>query len=564
MTGADLVAVYPEIVVTAVAMIVLVADAILERRRAAYALPIITIAGLIVALASVFNAVPAAQYFRGFVTIDAFTSFFRAVFIVLAIFAAAVSPAYLTRRGVPAGEYYAIICFSTVGAMTIALSSDLITLFIGLETMTIPIYVLAGIQRTDRFANEAAIKYFLLGAFSSALLLYGFVWLYGVTKATDFVTIANFLAAQGIANGPTIVALALITVGLGFKAAIVPFHQWTPDAYDGAATPATAFMSVAPKAAAFAAILRVLIGALGPLSVDWSAVLAILAALTMTGGNIVALALITVGLGFKAAIVPFHQWTPDAYDGAATPATAFMSVAPKAAAFAAILRVLIGALGPLSVDWSAVLAILAALTMTGGNIVALAQTNTKRMLAYSSIAHTGYILAAVAAASAGPSATAAVLFYVFAYGLMNLGAFACLLYFDLEGTRGASLEELNGFGRRQPLGALAFAIFLVSLTGIPPTVGFVAKFVVIQPVLDAGLAWLAVVIALNAVLAAFYYLRVVVHMYMYDADEKLPRLVTGRGLSVSLGIASFAVILFGILPNSIYQWALEAAQPLVR
>jgi len=185
------------------------------------------------------------------------------------------------------------------------------------------------------------------------------------------------------------------------------------------------------------------------------------------------------------------------------------------------------------------------------------------MLAYSSIAHTGYILAAVAAASAGPSAGAAVLFYVFAYGLMNLGAFACLLYFDLEGTRGASLDELNGFGRRQPFGALAFAIFLVSLTGIPPTIGFVAKFVVIQPVLDAGLAWLAVVIALNAVLAAFYYLRVVVHMYMYDAGEKVPRLVTERTLSVSLGIASFAVILLGILPNSIYQWALEAAQPFV-
>src|SRR5206468_2082583 len=176
----------------------------------------------VIHLASVFYVVPAAQYFRGFVTIDAFTSFFRAVFIVLALFAAAVSPAYLARRSVPAGEYYAIICFSTVGAMTIALSSDLITLFIGLETMTIPIYVLAGIQRTDRFANEAAIKYFLLGAFSSALLLYGFVWLYGITKATDFVTIASVLTAQGIANGPTIVALALVTVGLGFQAAIVP------------------------------------------------------------------------------------------------------------------------------------------------------------------------------------------------------------------------------------------------------------------------------------------------------------------------------------------------------
>jgi NADH-quinone oxidoreductase subunit N len=478
----DITAVYPEIIVTAVAMILLIVDAVLDRRRAAAALPIVTIAGLVVALAAVFNDVPAGQYFRGFVNIDAFATFFRAVFIILAIFAAAVSPAYLARRMVPPGEYYAIICFSTVGAMTIALSADLITLFIGLETMTIPIYVLAGIQRSDRFANEAALKYFLLGAFSSALLLYGFAWLYGVAHATDFVTIAGVLTSQGIANGATIVALSLITVGLGFK----------------------------------------------------------------------------------AAIVPFHQWTPDAYDGAPTPATAFMSVGPKAAAFAAILRVLIGALGPLSVDWSAMLAVLAAVTMTGGNIVALAQTNTKRMLAYSSIAHTGYILAAVAAASAGPSAGAAVLFYVFAYGLMNLGAFACLLYMDLEGTRGATLDELNGFARRQPLGALAFAVFLISLTGIPPTIGFVAKFVVIQPVLDAGMAWLAVVIALNAVLAAFYYLRVVVHMYMYEPEGKAPRLIPGRGLSVSLGLASLAVVLLGILPNSIYEWARQAALPLVR
>src|SRR5207245_8715645 len=246
-----------------------------------------------------------------------------------------------------------------------------------------------------------------------------------------------------------------------------------------------------------------------------------------------------------------------------TPVPESMSVGPRAAAFAAILRVLLGALGPLSVDWSAVLAVLAALTMTGGNIVALAQTNTKRMLAYSSIAHTGYILAAVAAAKAGPSAGAAVLFYVFAYGLMNLGAFACLLYFDLEGTRGATLDELNGFARREPLGAATFAVFLISLTGIPPTIGFVAKFLVIQPVLDAGFAWLAVILALNAVLAAFYYLRVVVHMYMYDAEAGAPVLIPSRLLSFSLGLSALAVVVFGIVPNSLYQWALNAAAPIL-
>ena len=473
--------IFPELVVTITACLVLVGDASLSRRHARAWLPIITTVGLLVALFSGTYVSPLGLYFGGYVQIDTFSEFFRAVFILLAIFATLVAPAYLARRLVPEGEYYATLCFSTVGAMTIALSTDIITLFVGLELMTIPIYVLAGMQRRDRYSNEAALKYFLLGAFSSALLAYGFAWLFGVTGSTRFTDIATVLKTSGLANGPTIVALSLITVGLGFK----------------------------------------------------------------------------------AAVVPFHQWTPDAYDGAPTPATAFMSVGPKAAAFAAILRVLVSGMGPLVADWSMVFAVLAAVTMTAGNIVALVQTNTKRMLAYSSIAHTGYILAAVAAAPAGPAAGAAVLFYVFAYGLMNLGAFACLLYVDLEGTRGATLDELNGFAKREPLGALVFAIFLISLTGIPPTVGFVAKFLVIQPVLDAGYAWLAVVLALNAVLAAFYYLRVVVHVYMYDAETGAPALVSPRLLSLSLALSAIAVVVLGILPNTLYQWALSAATPIL-
>jgi NADH-quinone oxidoreductase subunit N len=476
-----LVPILPEVIVTITASVVLIADSLLPRGQSRRVLPAMTVVGLALAFLGGPLAPPSGQYFGGYVQIDTFTTFFRAVFILLAAFATLVAPSYLERRGISPGEYYATICFSTVGAMTIALSTDLITLFVGLELMTIPIYVLAGMQRRDRFANEAALKYFLLGAFSSALLVYGFAWLYGVTGSTRYIDVATELQRIGLANGPTIVALALVTAGLGFK----------------------------------------------------------------------------------AAVVPFHQWTPDAYDGAPTPATAFMSVAPKAAAFAAILRVLFIALAPLAVDWSSVFAILAAVTMTGGNVVALVQTNTKRMLAYSSIAHTGYILAAVAATSAGPSATAGVLFYVFAYGVMNLGAFACLLYFDTEGSRGATLDELNGFARRQPLGALAFFIFLLSLTGIPFTAGFVAKVLVIVPVLDAGYGWLAVFIALNAVLAAFYYLRVVVHMYMYDADTGAPMVVNTRLLSTALGISALATIVLGVLPNALYEWALQAANPLL-
>ena len=475
----DLIAITPEILVTITAGAVIVVDALVSRENAARWLPVVVTIGLLAALLA--PSPVSGLFFGGYVNVDLFTSFFRAVFIVLALFATLVAPAYLTRKQVPPGEYYATLLFSTVGAMTIALATDLITVFVGLELMTIPVYVLAGIQRKDRFSNEAALKYFLLGAFSSALLVYGFAWLFGITGSTRYADITASLKATGLANGQTIIALSLITVGLGFK----------------------------------------------------------------------------------AAVVPFHQWTPDAYDGAPTPATAFMSVAPKAAAFAAILRVLVGGMGPLVVDWSTILAILAAITMTAGNVIALVQLNTKRMLAYSSIAHTGYILAAVAAASAGASAGAAVLFYVFAYGIMNLGAFACLLYFDLEGTRGATLEELNGFSRREPFGALTFAVFLISLTGIPPTVGFVAKFLVIQPVLDAGYAWLAVILALNAVLAAFYYLRVVVHMYMYDPESGAPALIPSRLLTLSLGISALAVVLLGIVPNSLYQWALNAAAPLL-
>ena len=481
MTGQDLVAILPELVVTITAGVVIVVDTMLDRDGRRVWLPALAALGLLIALFAPQQWPAVGLYFGGFVNVDGFTGFFRAAFLVLALFATLIAPDYLERKGVPPGEFYATLLFSTLGAMTIALATDLITLFVGLELMTIPIYVLAGIQRRDRFANEAALKYFLLGAFSSALLVYGFAWLFGVTGATRFTDIATALKTGGLTNGPTIVALALVTVGLGFK----------------------------------------------------------------------------------AAVVPFHQWTPDAYDGAPTPATAFMSVGPKAAAFAAILRVLVSGMGPLAVDWSAVFAVLAAITMTAGNIVALVQTNTKRMLAYSSIAHTGYILAAVAAINAGASAGAAVLFYVFAYGVMNLGAFACLLYIDLEGTRGATLDELNGFARREPFGALAFAVFLISLTGIPPTVGFVAKFLVIQPVLDAGYAWLAVILALNAVLAAFYYLRVVVHMYMYDADSGAPALVSPRLLSFSLGVSAIAVVVLGILPNSLYQWALTAIAPVL-
>ncbi len=477
----DLLAVLPEAIVTVVAILVLVVDATVGERRARGWLPWLTIAGLAIALYSPQWSPAGGLYFGGFVSVDDFARFFRLTFIVLAAFTVLIAPSYLKREGVPAAEFYATVLFSTVGAMTIALATDLITLFVGLELMSIPVYILAGLQRRDRFANEASLKYFLLGAFSSAILVYGFAWLFGISGSTELAKVATAVGRAGLGDPAVVVALALVTAGLGFK----------------------------------------------------------------------------------AAVVPFHQWTPDAYDGAPTPSTAFMSVAPKAAAFAAILRVMATALGPIQIDWALVFAVLAVITMTTGNIVALVQTNVKRMLAYSSIAHTGYILAAVAAISAGAPAGAAVLFYVFAYGIMNLGAFACLQLLDLEGTRGASLDELNGLWSRHSAGATAFTIFLVNLTGIPPTIGFLAKFLVFQPVIDAGFAWLAVAIALNAAVAAFYYLRVVVHMFMFDAEAGAPRIEPARLLSWSLGIASLVTIVLGILPDPVYSFALRAAAPIL-
>jgi NADH-quinone oxidoreductase subunit N len=478
--GGTLIAILPEIVVTLTAMAVLFAEIALPRRRGR-ALTIVTVGGILAALAASVLLGRPATAFGGFVIVDALTTFFRVLFLLLALIAALGAEEYAERRRLPYGDLLAVLLFSTLGAMTVVLAGDLITFFVGIELMSIPVYVLAGLQRRNTYSNEAALKYFLLGAFSSAILLYGLTWLYGVAGTTELAAIPAALGSDGLA-GAGLIALAFTVVGLGFKAAIVPFHQWTPDAYEGAPTPVTAFMSVGPKAAAFAGIIRL------------------------------------VGVG----------------------------------------------LAPLVVDWAIVFALLAALTMTFGNVVAIAQTSVKRMLAYSSIAHTGYILAGVAAAGAGASAWAGVLFYAFAYGIMNIGAFATLLTLDTEGTRGATLEEMNGLSRRAPLIAVSFALLLFSLTGLPPTVGFFAKYFVFIPALNAGLGWLAVLMALNSALAAFYYLRVVVHMYMLEPEGEIPELARGPLLGATVTITALATLVLFVWSDPLYRWALSAAEPVLR
>jgi NADH-quinone oxidoreductase subunit N len=361
-------------------------------------------------------------------------------------------PDYLRPRGLPAAEFGAMLLFAITGGMLIAGARDLLLLFLALELLVLPGYLLAGYAKRDGLSTEGAIKYFLLGSFSSAIFLFGLVLTFGYTGTTNIREIAASLTTMVSADG---------------------FHTLSP-------------------------------------------------ALLM------GLALLTTGAAFKVAAVPFHYWTPDAYQGSPTPVTGYLSVGPKVAAFALILRLFVDALGPLKADWTPFIIVLAALTMTLGNLVALSQDNIKRMLAYSSIAHTGYILVGLAAFGAAPVGSAAeqnglqaVLFYGVAYSFMNLGAFAVVAALQRRPGVTSQIATFAGLGRRAPLLAALMLLFLLSLTGIPPLAGFWAKWYVIQAALQVGgwLTVLAILTVLNAAAAAFYYLRIAVYMYMRDPAE---------------------------------------------
>jgi NADH-quinone oxidoreductase subunit N len=382
--------------------------------------------------------------------------------------------------------------FAISGAMLIGGARDLLVLFLGLELLVLPGYLLAGYAKRDGLSTEGAIKYFLLGSFSSAIFLFGLAFTWGYTGTTRVEGVSDVLFGQG--------------------------------------------------------------------------------GLTLSAGLAMGLALLTAGVAFKIAAVPFHYWTPDAYQGSPTPVTGYLSVGPKVAAFALILRLFVEALGPLKADWVGAIVILAALTMTLGNLVALTQDNIKRMLAYSSIAHTGYILvglAAFAGAAAGSPAERAglegLLFYSAAYVFMNLGAFAVVS--AIQGRTGVTsqISTFAGLGRRAPLAGVLMTLFLLSLTGIPPTAGFFAKAYVILAAVQAG-GWvsvLAVVAVLNAAVAAFYYLRVVVWMYMRDAPADAQPLTQSLAMRAGLLVAAIGTIIVGILPGIIIPGAQAAARAIL-
>jgi NADH-quinone oxidoreductase subunit N len=410
---------------------------------------------------------------------DEFTGFVNIIVLGTAFITVLLSVDYLKRTKCEQGEFYSLLLFSTTGMMLMASGNSLIVLFIALELLSIPLYVMAAIRYTDPKSEESGMKYFILGAFASAFFLYGAAMVYGST---------------GSAHLPDI------------------------------------FAAVGDMTRDSAEMYFLLIGA----------------------------AMILVGLGFKVAAVPFHMWTPDVYEGAPTPVTAFMSVGAKAGGFAALLRVMTLALPALHMDagdtiatWQTAVVIISALTMILGNFVAVSQSNIKRMLAYSSIAHAGYILMAVAAAgTAGlaTTATKAALIYLMAYMFTNLGAFAVVLSVEKDDGTGTDLDDFVGLGTSKPLLAFMMAVFMFSLTGIPLTSGFTGKWLVFSAAIDANLIVLAVIGVLTSVVSAYYYVRVVVNMYLREGDGDA---ATGATQYVTWAtMAAFAgTLLLGVFPG---------------
>jgi NADH-quinone oxidoreductase subunit N len=413
---------------------------------------------------------------QGLIAVDRFSFFFKIVFLTAALLTVLMSSRYLQIEGASPGEYYFLILCATLGMMIMAGGVDLITSFIGLETMAVSFYILVGFIKPNQRSNEAAVKYFLLGAFSLGILLYGMSLLYGLSGTTNMRAMATLFAGQE--RHPLLVLAVILIVG---------------------------------------------------------------------------------GMGFKIAAVPFHMWAPDVYEGAPTPVTAFLSVGSKAAAFAMLLRIFMIGVPSMNADWRLLFEVLAVVTMTVGNLAALTQTNLKRMLAYSSIAHAGYLLIGVVAAT--PRGVSAMLIYMFVYSFMQLGAFAIIVLMRRQDMVGDELKDLSGLHFRHPFAAFAMLLFMLSLGGIPPTAGFMGKFWLFSAAIEAGYVRLAVIGVLNSAISLYYYIRIVVFMYL-KKETTGSEPAASPALALALGVAVVATIALGIYPRLLFELAEVSAQSL--
>jgi len=462
---ADLSTALPEVVLSLVAMVILMLDFIVPKGRRDW-LGYLSVLGVLLTLMVLFPQWGATQSaFSGQYLIDPFALFFKIVFLASAGLIILMSIGYLRNEGADRGEFYALILFATLGMMLMASAVDLLILYIGLETMSICIYTLAGFLKRERRSNEAALKFLLMGGFSSAIILYGMVMLYGLTGATGLKEIASALTADTLSNPALILAMVMLAAGFGFKIAAVPFHMWIPDVYEGAPTPITALLAAASEIAGLVILLRV----------------------------------------FLVAI-------PGLQD-----------------------------------RWALLFYVLSLLTMTVGNVVAIAQSNIKRMLAYSSIAHIGYLLIGVVAGR--ELGISAALLYTVVYALMTLGAFAMVILLCVGGVKGERIDDFTGLAQRSPMAAAAMLILLLSLAGVPPTAGFVGKLYLFGAAIERGYVLLALIAVVNSTVSLFYYMKVAVAMYMRDLPPTGLALSPSRPLRVVLFVTVVGTLAIGIYPG---------------
>ncbi len=462
--------------ITAGALLVLVADVLLPKNsRAALSWVTLLVLGATLASLTPFGSTR-VEVAHGLMAVDQFALFFKVVFLVAAMITVLMSTRYLEVEGASPGEYYFLILCATLGMMVMAGGIDLITIFIGLETMAVSFYILAGFIKPNQRSNEAAVKYFLLGAFSLGILLYGMSLMYGLSGTTNLRTMAAIFAGQE--HDPRLV-LAVI--------------------------------------------------------------------------------LVVAGVGFKIAAVPFHMWAPDVYEGAPTPITAFLSVGSKAASFAMLIRIFVEGLPTMNADWRLLFWVLSAITMTVGNVAAVTQSNVKRMLAYSSIAHAGYLMIGIVAYTA--RGITAMMIYLAVYTFMQLGAFAVVVLLRRRDVIGDELKDFSGLHFRNPWAAFAMLFFMLSLGGIPPTAGFMGKFWLFSAAIDAHYYWLAVIGVLNSAISLYYYLRIVVFMYL-KKETTGSEPVAGPALALALGVAVIATLVIGVYPRLLFELADMSARTL--